>query len=157
MDISETLSSIAEVAVTLVGFAAVFRAFRGEHADPHSGPRTTLVIEAGLVLVGLCYLPTLLVSLGIDRELSYRWLSALAALYWARWLWVSYAIRKATHATPTLYLVATALHVVVFLVSIVNASGVFGLHEALYFLGAVVILALTSNAFLAQFRAEQIG
>ena len=33
MDISEALPSIAEVAVTLVGFAAVFRAFRGVSVD----------------------------------------------------------------------------------------------------------------------------
>jgi hypothetical protein len=48
MDLPDVLNSVAEGSITLAGFAAVFRAFRGA-ADPDgcSRARLAIVIEGG--------------------------------------------------------------------------------------------------------------
>ena len=54
-------STLAEIAVTLVGFSVIFRAFTGRrNADEHSYERVSVIVEMGLAVVALCFLPELL-------------------------------------------------------------------------------------------------
>lgn len=154
MNISEALPSIAEVAVTLVGFAAVFRAFRGLSVDPHSGARTLAVIEVGLVLVLLCYVPLLLIEAGLEEVPAYRLTAGLTALYWIRWLTVLYRIRNEVHATPGIYRFVVVLNILIFLINLASATALLDRPEILYFGSAVAILAYVSLSFLAQYKAE---
>ena len=154
MNISEALPSIAEVAVTLVGFAAVFRAFRGLSVDAHSGARTLAVIEVGLVLVLLCYVPLLLIEAGLEEVPAYRLTAGLTALYWIRWLTVLYRIRNEVHATPGIYRFVVVLNILIFLINLASATALLDRPEILYFGSAVAILAYVSLSFLAQYKAE---
>lgn len=154
MEIAETLASIAEVSATLLGFAAVFRAFRGELADQHSAERTLLVIEVGLIIVFMCYLPSLLMGAGIEASSSYRIISAVTALYWLRWFAMSYRLKDADHATPILFRAAVTFHVLIFSVCSAAALGVLPQIGVVYLGVVIAILALVGMAFLAQFMTE---
>jgi len=154
MEVAETLASIAEVSATLLGFAAVFRAFRGELADQHSAERTLLVIEVGLVIVFMCYLPSVLMGAGLEASSSYRIISAFTALYWLRWFALSYRLKDEDHATPVLFRVAVGFHVMIFSVCSVAALGVLPKVGIVYLAVVIAILALVGMAFLAQFMTE---
>lgn len=82
MDLPGVLSSMAEGSITLAGFAAVFRAFRGSHdPDGFSDVRLTVVIEGGLVVAFLCYLPAWLSSAGLSPDAVWRSTSIVGALW----------------------------------------------------------------------------
>jgi len=52
------LHSIGQVTVTIVGFAALLKAFNRESlSDPHSDPRLRSIVEQGLVVTLFCFLP----------------------------------------------------------------------------------------------------
>ena len=73
-----SLDSLAEASVTLAGFAAVFRAFAtGTDPDGHSVVRLNVVIEGGLVLAFLCFLPSVLHSASLTEDVSLRVASVL--------------------------------------------------------------------------------
>ncbi len=156
MDINETLHSIAEVAVTLVGFAAVFRAFRGQKIDPHSGPRVLGVIEIGLFLVLLCYLPSALLTAGVSDGAVYRGLSGVAALYWIRWVVIALSISRVRQPTPVIYGVFSVLAAALTAAGAANALGALARPGFVYLGIAVATLAQVGLTFLAQFRAESV-
>ncbi len=154
MEVAETLASIAEVSATLLGFAAVFRAFRGELADRHSAERTLLVIEVGLIIVFMCYVPSLLTGTGLEASSSYRIVSAFTAAYWLRWFAVSYRLKDEAHSTPVLFRISVGFHALIFSTCSVAALGMLPRVEIVYLAVVIAILALVGMAFLAQFMAE---
>ncbi len=157
MEVSDAVLSISEVAVTLVGFAAVFRAFRGESVDPHSGPRTLVVIEVGLALVLLCYLPTLAAQVGLRSATAYRVVGGLTVLYWLRWLVVYYQLRNQIHATPGIFRSCAVMSFLIFGAGLGNSLALWTPPEALYFVSVLAALAQVGLSFLAQFKAESGG
>ena len=67
------LDSLAEVSVTLAGFAAVFRAFTaGNDPDGHSTVRLNVVIEGGLLLAFISFMPGVLLSASLAADSAYR-------------------------------------------------------------------------------------
>ena len=77
-----SLESLAEVSVTLAGFAAVFRAFAtGTDPDGYSAVRLNIVIEGGLVLAFLCFLPTVFHTASIPEDGALRVSSGLGATW----------------------------------------------------------------------------
>jgi hypothetical protein len=71
------LDSLAEVSVTLAAFAADFRAFAaGSDPDGHSTVRLNAVIEGGLLLAFISFLPSALTISKItvqSRETAVVW------------------------------------------------------------------------------------
>ena len=81
MELPAVLASMGEGAITLAGFAAVFRAFGGaEDSDGHSRVRLNIVIEGGLVVALLCYFPAWLSSTGLSSDAVWRSSSAIGVL-----------------------------------------------------------------------------
>lgn len=152
------LNSIGQIAVTLAGFAALLRAFRQRDvADAHSDPRLRSIVEQGLVVVLLCFLPTLLVEFGLTAQLAVRVVAALAAVWLMRWLYVVYSIRKAELASEIrwLFRIAVFNHYGAFTMFVLSAAGLIGRAEPLYFAGVIWTLVLVGWAFLAQFHSER--
>jgi hypothetical protein len=154
-DFADMRSALGEISATLIGFSVIFEAFTGRQtADGHSRERVMLIVEIGLMVVALCFLPELLVGLGLSQSISFRVLSSIVALYWLRWLILNYRIRGADHLTPILFRVATALHLIVVGCSIANAAVVGS--DALYTTACFAGLAVVGCGFLAQFRIERL-
>ena len=152
------LYSIGQIAVTLAGFAALLKAFRQKNAtDAHSEPRLKSIVEQGLVVVLLCFLPSLIFSFGVDLDTAVRWISAVAAAWLFRWLYILYIFRKAeiSAAIASLFPVTVVLHVAAFVAFLLSATGLIGRAEPLYFCGVVLTLTLVGLAFLAQFQSER--
>lgn len=71
------LHSIGQIAVTIVGFAALLKAFsRDSLSDPHADPRLRSIVEQGLVVTLLCFLPALLTSFEMTHQNAARVISA---------------------------------------------------------------------------------
>ena len=152
------LYSIGQIAVTLAGFAALLKAFRQKNAtDAHSEPRLKSIVEQGLVVVLLCFLPSLIFSFGVDLDTAVRWISAVAAAWLFRWLYILYIFRTAeiSAAIASLFPVTVVLHVAAFVAFLLSATGLIGRAEPLYFCGVVLTLTLVGLAFLAQFQSER--
>ncbi len=152
------LHSIGQIAVTLAGFAALLKAFRRKDAaDAHSEPRLKSIVEQGLVVVLLCFLPSLILSFGVDLEAAVRWVSAVAAVWLSRWLYILYMFRTADISAEiaSLFPVTVVLHVAAFVAFLLSATGLIGSVEPLYFCGVVLTLTLVGLAFLAQFQSER--
>ena len=82
MEIPGILSSMAEGSITLAGFAAVFRAFKGKNdPDGYSWIRLAIVIEGGLIVAFGCYLPIFLSSTGLGADQSWGIASALILVW----------------------------------------------------------------------------
>ena len=147
-------ATLAEISATLVGFSVIFRAFTGQrNVDGHSDARVTVIVEIGLVVVGLCFVPDLLAASGVATPIAFRAASGLMALYWVRWLVVTYQIRGDFHITPVAYRVAALLQLSVFGVSAANAL-FFGT-EVMYTTAVLAALAVVGVSFWAQFRVER--
>lgn len=82
MALPEILSSIAGGLVTLAGFAAVFQAFSGEK-DPDGQSRVRLdsVIEGGLLIAFVSYLPAWLETTLLPAGVIWRF-TCLVILLW---------------------------------------------------------------------------
>ena len=73
MDPASTLESLAEGGITLAGFSAVFRAFSGkDDPDGYSEVRLQAVIEGGLLVALLSYLPATLAGAGLSPLASWK-------------------------------------------------------------------------------------
>ena len=152
------LFSIGQIAVTLAGFAALLRAFRQKNAaDAHSDPRLLSIVEQGLVVVLLCFLPTVLMGFGLGLEFSVRIVSALAAIWLIRWLRILYVARSAELSRPLkfAYQAAVSLHIATFAAFTVCAIGVLGRFEPLYLAGVVLLVVEVGWTFLIQFQSER--
>jgi hypothetical protein len=154
--VQDTLQSIAEVAATLVGFAALFRAFTRESvADGHSESRLRVIIEQGLVVVLLCFLPAWALSFEWSEESAYRVIATAAALWLLRWLYICYSLWNVESQTPVAFRIAVALNLMAFLAFAASASDPVGKVEPLYLTGLLTILIHVGWTFLFQFRAER--
>jgi cation transport ATPase len=152
------LHSIGQIAVTLAGFAALLRAFRERTvADPHSDPRLISIVEQGLAVAFLCFLPALLIEFGLTMETAARWGAALAAVWLTRWLYILYTIRKAElgKSLARLFRVAVAMHVAAYTAFLLSAIGLLGRAEPLYFSGVFLMVTEVGWSFLAQFLSER--
>lgn len=153
-ELEEMRATLAEISVTLVGFSVIFRAFTGQRdADEHSNARITVIVEIGLVVVALCFLPELLGAWGVAMPVAFRAASGLMALYWVRWLVVTYQISGVFHVTPFAYKASAVLQLSVFGASAANAF-LFGT-DVLYTTAVLAALAVVGVSFGAQFRAER--
>ncbi len=154
------LDSLAEASVTLAGFAAVFRAFAGDtDPDGHSRVRLNAVIEGGLALAFVSYLPIAVADISIPEGVALRVSSALLAMFVVlRSIVPGIAILKAGWPPPALFPLASALSVLglAFL-----ASGAFGVSTissfAAHQAGVVSVFGALAATFVAQFRVERGG
>jgi hypothetical protein len=158
MDLPGVLSSMAEGSITLAGFAAVFRAFRGSHdPDGFSDVRLTVVVEGGLVVAFLCYLPAWLSSAGLSPDAVWRSSSIVGALWtFFRFILAAISVYRTASSLPVLYTVAVPVDVVSFLAFSATAVGVFPLSTySGYLLGTIAMLSAVGMMFVAQFIAER--
>ena len=152
------LHSIGQVAVTIVGFAALLKAFNGENlSDPHSDPRLRSIVEQGLAVAVFCFLPALLNSFSLSSDSAARLVSGVAAVWLLRWLRVLYLIRKAELSSSIAwrYRTAVVLHVIAFGAFLLSVSGMIGQPQSFFFAGILVMLCVVGWAFLAQFHIER--
>ena len=158
MDLPGVLSSMAEGSITLAGFAAVFRAFRGsEDPDGFSGTRLAVVIEGGLVTAFLCYLPAWLSSTDLSHDSVWRISSAVGALWtFFRFILAAISVYRTASSLPTLYAASIPPNVVSFLAFLANAAGVFPSSTySGHLLGVIAMLTVVGMMFVAQFIAEK--
>lgn len=151
------LTSMAEGSITLAGFAAVFRAFRSsEDPDGYSQVRLNIVIEGGLVVAFLCYVPAWLASVGLSSDAVWRLASAVGVLWWLfRFMVVAFMMLRRNAPFPVLYPVAVPIGVVSFLALVVNAAGLLPVTSySGHLLGTLALLTTVGVVFVAQFRAE---
>ena len=134
------LHAIAQISVTIVGFAALLRAFSKEHTtDAHTDPRLRSIVEQGLVVALLCFLPALLDAFDLDPETAARLVSAAAAV-WIAWR----------------YRFAVFLHIAAFSAFFLSATAVVNDSAASFLLcGILLMLCTVGWAFLAQFQIER--
>ena len=153
------LHAIAQISVTIVGFAALLRAFSKEHTtDAHTDPRLRSIVEQGLVVALLCFLPTLLDAFGLDPEIAARLVSAAASVWLLRWLYILYAIRTAELSSSIAwrYRFAVFLHIAAFSAFLLSATAMVNDTAASFLLSGILLMLCTVGwAFLAQFQIER--
>ena len=158
MEIPAVFTSMAEGSITLAGFASVFRAFReADDPDGYSRLRLTIVIEGGLVVALLCYLPSWLASLDLSSDAVWR-LSSTIGTIWPlfRFVLVAFGIVRRGPPFPVLYLFAAPIGLVSFLVFAATAIGFTPISAySGFLLGTASLLATIGIVFIAQFRAER--
>jgi hypothetical protein len=158
MDIPAVFTSMAEGAITLAGFASVFRAFHGaEDPDGYSRLRLTIVIEGGLMVAFLCYLPSWLASLDLSSDAVWKLSSAIGAIWpLFRFILVASGIVRRGRPFPVLYLFAAPVGLISFLVFAATAVGFIPVSAySGFLLGTGSLLATVGIVFVAQFRAER--
>ena len=157
MELPGVLQSMAEGSITLAGFAAVFRAFGGDDdPDGYSRVRLHIVIEGGLVVAMLCYLPAWLSSASAPEAVVWRVTSAIGATWsFFRIVLTGIPIARTARPLPALFPLAYPVGVLGFLVLLVTAAGVLPLSPySGHLLGTILLLANVGLVFLAQVRAE---
>lgn len=152
------LFAIGQISITIVGFAAVLKAFEREHTtDEHTDPRIQSIVEQGLVLVILCFLPTMLIGFGLNRDISIVVSASLATIWLTRWLYIMFIIRKAelSSSIAVMYRFAVVIHYTAFVLFLLSAIRLYAQTEALYFAGILFLFACVGWAFFAQFKIER--
>ena len=153
------LYAIAQISVTIVGFAALLRAFGKEHTtDAHTDPRLRSLVEQGLVVTLLCFLPALLVGFNVTSHTAARLVSGAAAIWLLKWLYILYSIRDAELSSSIAwrYRFAVVLHIAAFTSFTLSASAVVSKSAESFFLTGVLLMLCTVGwAFLAQFQIER--
>ena len=90
MDLPSIFESLAESGITLAGFSAVFRAFSNKHdPDGFSQVRLEAVIEGGLLVALLSYLPAALSAVGLSPLASWK----IGSVVGVAWLLVRVHLR----------------------------------------------------------------
>jgi hypothetical protein len=155
VDLPDVLNSMAEGSITLAGFAAAFRAFSGSHdPDGFSRARLNIVIEGGLVVALLCYLPAWLSSAGVSSDAVWRLTSAVGAL-WSLFRFAGGAISVYRNASPlpVLYPVVVPVGALSFLSFSGNTVGFLPLSTySGHLLGTIAMLSAVGLMFIAQFN-----
>jgi hypothetical protein len=155
MELPSLLESMAEVSVTLAGFAAVFRAF-GSNADPdgHSTVRLYVVIEGGIAVAVFCYLPAALVAAGLSPATAWR-ASNFAAIAWVIPRSIGQVVVIVAQGWPLPALLPLAFFFGV-LGLVALGCGAFGVIPPPSGLqaGLVAVFAAIGCTFIAQFRVE---
>ena len=158
MDFPEVLGSMAEGSITLAGFAAAFRAFSGSHdPDGFSRARLNIVIEGGLVVALLCYLPAWLSSAGVSPDAVWRSASGVGAV-WSlfRFAANAVAVYRVPGPLPVLYFVVVPVGLLSFLAFSANTVGLLPVSAySGYLLGTIAMLSAVGIMFVAQFMAER--
>ncbi len=158
MEVPAILASMAEGSITLAGFAAVFRAFGGnDDPDGYSRLRLTIVIEGGLVVALLCYLPSWLASLELAPDSTWRYGAAIGSIWpLFRFILVAFGIVRKGPPFPVLYLFAAPFGLISFIAYAATATGFspLGAYSG-FLLGTLALLATVGTVFIAQFRAER--
>jgi len=158
MELPGLLESMAEASVTLAGFAAVFRAFAtGDDPDGYSTVRLTIVIEGGLAIAFLCYVPAALAAAGLTTDVAWRASNVVAAAWiLPRSFWVGLQIGRRGRPLPSLFPLAYGLALAALAAVL---GGVFGLLPAksAHQVGLVCQLGGIGSTFMAQFRVERAG
>ena len=160
MALPEILSSIAGGSITLAGFAAVFRAFGGtKDPDGQSRVRLNSVIEGGLLIALISYLPAWLGTMQIPSEAVWR-LSCVVILVWGvpRIGLPSMRILRGARPLPELFVLVVIAGVVSLIASGVTVAGFWpnGSYSG-YLLAVLMLLVNVGLIFIAQFRVEQAG
>jgi hypothetical protein len=159
-EIPGVLASMGEASITLAGFAAVFKAFRGERdPDGYSWVRLSIVIEGSLILAFACYLPALLWAAGFSEALSWQ-LSSLLILIWAvpKQNAPTIQIFRRGSPFPVLFFVAGPLGLAASMASLLSISTLSPLSPyATHLLASILLLANVATIFVAQFRVERTG
>ena len=149
---------MAEGSITLAGFAAAFRAFSGSRdPDGYSRERLNIVIEGGLVVALLCYLPAWLSSAGVSTDAVWRSTSAIGAL-WSLFRFAASAVSvfRTANPLPVLYPVVVPVGILSFLAFSTNTAGFLPLSTySGHLLGTISMLPAVGIMFIAQFIAER--
>ena len=157
MEIPSVLASMAEGSITLAGFAAIFRAFGGaEDPDGHSRIRLNIVIEGGLVVALLGYLPAWISSAGFSPDTVWRSSSAIGALWgFFRLMLTAFRVFRSSAPFPVLYTVVVPIGAVSFVSFAANTAGLLPVTSySGHLLGTLSLLMTVGVIFIAQFRAE---
>jgi hypothetical protein len=157
MDPPSIFESLAEGAITLAGFSAVFRAFSGrDDPDGFSQVRLEAVIEGGLLVALLSYLPAALVAAGLSPSASWKAASVLGAAWLFVRVYICINIARTARPLPALFPLAFGL---VLLATCSYLATIAGFApwptEAGYLISTLTALAYVGVVFLAQFRAER--
>lgn len=149
---------MAGSAVTLAGFAAVFRAFGGDRdPDGHSRVRLNSVIEGGLLIAFTCYLPIWLGSLPIAAGLPWR-IASLVIVIWAvaRIVLPSMAVLRGGEPLPEMFVSVVAAGALALIAAIITTAGFwpYGAFPG-YLFAVLMLLANVGLIFIAQFRVER--
>ena len=151
------LDSLAEVSVTLAGFAAVFRAFgAGSDPDGHSTVRLNVVIEGGLLLAFISFLPSVLLGASLAEDAAYRVSSGIGAI-WAFFRAIpGIQIIRGGWPLPALFPLSYAFFLVtefsfIFGVLDIRPLGAVAAHQA----GCAALFGAVALTFVAQFRVER--
>ena len=158
IEIPGILASIAEGSITLAGLAALFRAFRGgQDPDGFNWARLNFIIEGGLIIAFVCYLPVAFSSAGLSTDTSWRMTSGLI-LIWAfpRQNLTAVQIFMQGRPYPELFWLTAPLGIMSSVLALVNISGLSPITSYSTFLFAVLMLAgFVCTIFVAQFRIER--
>ena len=156
----DIVSSIAGGAITLAGFAAVFRAFSGKlDPDGHSRVRLNSVIEGGLLIAFICYLPVLLHELFHDSFDVWE-MSCLLILIWGilRIAIPSGKVLIMRVALPSLYVPVVLCGLISIIAALLNLFSISPFSPySTYLLSLVALFANVCLVFIAQFRVEWDG
>ena len=159
MDLPEILSSIAGGAITLAGFSAAFRAFSGHsESDGQSRIRLNSVIEGGLLVAFVCYLPIVLSELNISTSMVWR-TSCFVIMVWGvlRIIVPTLKILKNVRPLPELFKSVVFAGLFSLLCSLITTIGLWPFDSySGYLVSVLALLANISLVFIAQFRTEQI-
>jgi len=157
LEIPGVLASMGEGAITLAGFAAVFKAFRGgRDPDGYSWVRLNIVIEGSLIVAFACYLPSFVASTGLSVALSWQAASLLIVL-WAipRQNLPTLQIFGGGRPFPALYVLAGPLGIAATIVGLINVSMLSPLSPySTHLLACLLLLGNVATIFVAQFRVE---
>jgi hypothetical protein len=158
IEIPGILASIAEGSITLAGLVALFRAFRGgEGPDGFNWARLNFIIEGGLVIAFVCYLPVAFSSAGLSPDTSWRMASGLI-LIWAfpRQNVTAVQIFMQGRPYPELFWLTAPLGIMSTVLALLNISGLSPITPYSTLLFAVLLLAgFVCTIFVAQFRIER--
>ena len=158
VEIPGILASIAEGSITLAGLAALFRAFKGGEApDGFNWARLNFIIEGGLIIAFVCYLPVAFSSAGLNADTSWRMTSGLIVI-WAfpRQNVSAVQILLKGRPYPELFWLTAPLGILSTLLALLNISGLSPISSYSTFLFAVLMLAgFVCTIFVAQFRIER--
>ncbi len=157
MDTHSTLEAIAGVSVTLVGFAALFRAFHGTRHDPHDGPRLNIIIEVGLFTIFGSFLPVLLSRVVETPDSTWVVSCAVMGIYYLRHTISHFWILRTPSRISSIAI--GFVYIIVCSVPIAFGLGAFKISpwdlESTYLLGMILMLFHVGYAFYFQFRSEQ--
>ncbi len=152
------LDSLAEVSVTLAGFAAVFRAFTaGNDPDGYSTVRLNIVIEGGLVLAFISFLPGVLLSASLAADSAYRFSGGIGVIWFVlRGIIPMIQIIRGGRPFPPLFTLASAFGLTtnicfIFCVLDIRPLGAIAGFQA----ACAALFGGIAVVFVAQFRAER--